>query len=124
MVNLLHSRCFWIIIATGLLASAGWLLFLDTPLFVTVYHPENRAARALYDRIKNGMTTSEVETLIGPPSIEAVTSGIVWHSYPQTHARITVWFDESNRVIDKEWNELEVPRQTNRLWRVVKWLGL
>jgi hypothetical protein len=93
-------------------------------LWLTLFLSKGRISRRNFEKIRVGMTTKEVEDILGPQGdystrpIELAGHTPHWMT---NNAVIWVWFDSHGRVVSKDF---VVPRSASFLEKLGLWLGL
>ena len=92
----------WIVLA-GMLAACVCL----TLAVLALLPPPPGVTWPNIERINDGMTRAEVETILGGPGESLMQNSIMIWFNPQTKTNVIVYFDDANRVIGKDWGPPE-----------------
>src|SRR5260370_1056805 len=94
----------WIVLA-GMLAACVCL----TLAVLAMLPPPPGVTLPNIERIKDGMTRAEVETILGGPGESLMHDSILSWASRQKETQIIVFFDDANRVIRKDLIEFGPP---------------
>jgi hypothetical protein len=88
----------WIVLA-GLLAAAVGL----TLAVLALLPSRPGVTQGNFDRIADGMSQDEVETIFGGPGESLLGRSIVAWSHNRIDRNVIIYFDDRDHVIGKEW---------------------